>query len=184
VIYLFFYKLQWLPGSGRLDPSLTAPPHVTGLFTVDALLAGQWGTFLDAVMHLILPASVLALHNIGVLTRFTRAAVQEVLGEPYINVARAKGLPELTIVRHILRAALAPVLTLISLMLADVLTGTVLVENIFGWPGIGRYAFQAATTLDLPAISGVVIFVVLVYVLINFVVDVLYTVIDPRLRTT
>jgi peptide/nickel transport system permease protein len=182
-LYLFFYRLNWLPGAGRLDPNLDVPRHVTGLFTVDALLAGEPITFLNALQHLILPAAVLAIHNIGVLTRFTRGAVQEVVSEDYINVARAKGLPELTVVRHILRAALAPVVTVIGFIFADVMTGTILVETIFGWPGIGRYAFHAATTLDLPAILGVTVFVVVVFVTVNLVVDVLYTVIDPRLRT-
>lgn len=181
-LYLLFYDLRLLPGSGRLDPSLDAPPHITGLYTIDALLSGQFFTAADAFSHLVLPATVLAVHNIGVLVRFSRAAVKEVLGEDYILGARAKGLPESAIVRHILRAAFAPVMTVIGFMLADVMSGTVLVETIFGWPGIGRYAFHAATTLDLPAILGVTMFIVLVFVAVNFTVDVLYSVVDPRLR--
>jgi len=182
-IYVFFFKLGWVPGSERLDPGTFAPPHVTGLYTVDALLSGQTDVFTNAVQHLILPAFVLAAYNIGLLTRFTRSAVLEVINNDYIQAARAKGLPERTVVlRHVLRAALPPIITVGGLAFANVMTGTVLVEKIFAWPGIGNYAFLSATTLDLPAIMGVSLFVAIVYIVVNFVVDVLYGVIDPRVR--
>src|SRR5262249_3941773 len=181
--YLFFFKLGWFPVGGRLDPGVFAPPHVTGLFTVDALLAGDFDTFGDAVSHLILPASVLAAYNVGLLTRFTRSAVLEVINNDYIQPARAKGLPERPVVlRHVLRAALPPIITVAGLAFANVMTGTVLVEKIFAWPGIGNYAFLSATTLDLPAIMGVSLFVAVVYITVNFVVDVLYGIVDPRIR--
>ena len=109
----------------------------------------------------------------------------EVINDDYVRAARAKGLPErVVVIRHVLRAALPRVVTVIGLVFANVLTGAVLVENIFAWPGIGQYAYQSATTLDLPAIMGVSLFVAVVYVTVNFVVDVLYGVIDPRLRLT
>jgi peptide/nickel transport system permease protein len=117
--------------------------------------------------------------------RFTRSAVLEVIGNDYVRAARAKGLPEGTVVtRYVLRAALPSVITVLGLVFANVLTGAVLVEKIFSWPGIGQYAYQAAVNLDVPAIAGVSMFVAIVYVTINFVVDVLYGVIDPRIRVT
>lgn len=182
-LYFFYFKLSWVPGTGRLDPGVLAPPHVTGLYTVDALLAGQTDVFTNALQHLILPAFVLAAYNVGVLTRFTRSAVLEVINNEYIQAARAKGLPEPTLIfRHVLRAALPPIITVAGLAFANVMTGTVLVEKIFTWPGIGNYAFLSATTLDLPAIMGVSLFVATVYIIVNFSVDVLYGVVDPRIR--
>ena len=182
-LYVFFFKLGWVPGSGRLDPGVLPAPHVTGLYTIDALLAGQLDVFVSAAQHLILPAGVLAAYNIGLLTRFTRSAVLEVINNDYVQAARAKGLPERTVVlRHVLRAALPPIITVGGLAFANVMTGTVLVESIFGWPGIGQYAFHSATTLDLPAIMGVSLFVAVVYIVVNFLVDILYGVVDPRIR--
>jgi peptide/nickel transport system permease protein len=182
-LYVFFYKLGIAPGSGRLDAIVLPPPHFSGLFTIDALLAGQLDVFTNALQHLILPASVLAAFNMGLFTRFTRSAVLEVLENDYVRTARAKGLPEPAVVfRHILRAASPPVMTVVGLAFGNVMTGTVLVENIFSWPGIGQYSFRSATSLDLPAIVGVMLFVGLVYILVNMFVDILYGVIDPRVR--
>lgn len=182
-LYVFFFQLGWVPGSGRLDPGVSPPPHVTGLYTFDALISGQFDVLANAFQHLILPACVLAAYNIGLLTRFTRSAVLEVINNDYIQAARAKGLPEHTVVlRHVLRAALPPIITVGGLAFANVMTGTVLVESIFAWPGIGQYAFHSATTLDLPAIMGVSLFVAVVYITVNFIVDVLYGIVDPRIR--
>jgi peptide/nickel transport system permease protein len=133
----------------------------------------------------VLPALVLAAFNVSLLTRYTRSAVLEVIGNDYVRAARAKGLPERTVVlRYIVRGALPSVVTVLGLVFANVLTGAVLVEKIFSWPGIGQYAFQAAVNLDVPAIAGVSLFVAVVYITINFVVDVLYGLIDPRIRVT
>jgi peptide/nickel transport system permease protein len=182
-LYVFFFRLNWLPGTGRLDAVVSPPPHHTGLYTVDAAISGQWATAWNALQHLVLPALVLAAFNVGLLTRYTRSAVLEVISNDYVRSARAKGMPERTvIVRHVLRAALPSVVTVIGLAFANVMTGAVLVENIFSWPGIGQYAYHSATTLDLPAIMGVSLFVAVVYIVINFLVDVLYGVIDPRIR--
>ena len=181
-LYVFFFRLGWFPGGDRLDPGVLAPPHKTGAYTVDALLAGQWSTAWDAFHHLMLPALVLAAFNIGLLTRYA-LGVLEVIRNDYV-AARAQGLAETVLVRHVLRAALPSVVTVIGLIFANVLTGTVLVETIFAWPGIGQYAYRSAVTLDLPSIMGVSIFVAVVYVVVNFVVDVLYGVIDPRIRVT
>jgi peptide/nickel transport system permease protein len=182
-LYLGFFKLGWFPGADRLDPGVLPPPQKTGLYTIDALLAGQWGLFVQALHHLLLPALVLAAFSIGLLTRYTRSAVLEVVGNDYVRAARAKGLPERVVVtRYILRAALPSVVTVLGLVFANVLTGAVLVEKIFSWPGIGQYAYQAAVNLDVPAIAGVSLFVAVVYITVNFIVDVLYGVIDPRIR--
>jgi peptide/nickel transport system permease protein len=184
-LYFGFYRLGWFPGAERLNPGTTPPPHVTGLYTIDALLAGNPGLYWEALHHLLLPAFVLALFSISLLTRFTRSAVLEVVGNDYVRAARAKGLPErIVIVRYILRAALPSVVTVLGLVFANVLTGAVLVEKIFSWPGIGQYAYTAAVNLDVPAIAGVSLFVAFVYITVNFIVDVLYGVIDPRIRIT
>ena len=184
-LYVGFFRLGWFPGASRLDPGTTEPPHMTGLFTIDALLHGQWGIAGQAFHHLVLPALVLAAFNVSLLTRYTRSAVLEVVGNDYVRAARAKGLPErIVVTRYILRAALPSVVTVLGLVFANVLTGAVLVEKIFSWPGIGQYAYQAAVNLDVPAIAGVSLFVAVVYITINFVVDVLYGVIDPRIRIT
>ena len=182
-LYVGFYRLGWFPGAERLDPGVTPPPSVTGLYTIDALLDGNWGLFTQSLHHLLLPALVLAAFNVSLLTRFTRSAVLEVVGNDYVRAARAKGLPERTVVRrYVLRAALPSVITVLGLVFANVLTGAVLVEKIFSWPGIGQYAYEAAVNVDVPAIAGVSMFVAIVYVTVNFVVDVLYSVIDPRIR--
>jgi len=184
-LYVGFYRLGWFPGGERLSPGTNPPPSLTGLYTLDALLDGNWGLFVQAFQHLLLPALVLAAANVSLLTRFTRAAVLEVIGNDYVRAARAKGMPErIVVVRHILRAALPSVVTVLGLVFANVLTGAVLVEKIFSWPGVGQYAYNAAVNLDVPAIAGVSMFVALVYVTVNFVVDVLYGVIDPRIRVT
>jgi len=185
VLYVGFYKLGWFPGAERLDPGTVPPPSVTGLYTVDALIDGNWGLFGEAFHHLVLPALVLAAFNVSLLTRFTRSAVLEVIGNDYVRAARAKGLPErVVVIRYVLRAALPSVITVLGLVFANVLTGAVLIEKIFSWPGIGQYAYQAAVNLDVPAIAGVSLFVAFVYVTTNFVVDILYGVIDPRIRVT
>jgi peptide/nickel transport system permease protein len=184
-LYVGFYRLGWFPGAERLDPGVSPPPNVTGFYTFDALLAGNWGLFVQALHHIALPALVLAAFNVSLLTRFTRSAVLEVMGNDYVRAARAKGLPERIVVRrYILRAALPSVVTVLGLVFANVLTGAVLVEKIFSWPGIGQYAYEAAVNLDVPAIAGTSLFVAFVYITVNFVVDVLYGVIDPRIRIT
>jgi peptide/nickel transport system permease protein len=183
--YVFFFKLGWAPPGGRLEPGTVAPPQVTRLYSVDALLAGRPDTAWEAMRHLVLPALVLASYSVSVMVRFTRSSVLDVLNADYILAARAKGLPARTILfNHVLRAAFPGVLTMTGLSFATLLSGTVLIEAIFGWPGVGQYAYLSATTLDLNAIMGVTLFIAIVYVVLNFVVDVLYGVIDPRIRVS
>jgi peptide/nickel transport system permease protein len=128
---------------------------------------------------------VLAAYIVGLLTRFTRSAVLEVLENDYVRTARAKGLPaHVVLFRHTLRAALVPVITVTGLAFGSLLSGAVLVESVFSWPGVGQYAYQSAVSLDLRAIMGVSLFVAIVYVVVNLIVDVLYGIIDPRIRVT
>ena len=184
-LYVGFYRLNWFPGAGRLDPGTLPPPNVTGFYTIDALIDGNLGLFTESLHHIILPALVLAAFSVSLLTRFTRSAVLEVVGNDYVRSARAKGIPEHVVVRrYILRGALPSIVTVLGLVFANVLTGAVLVEKIFSWPGVGQYAYEAAVNLDVPAIAGVSIFVAIVYVTVNFIVDVLYGIIDPRIRIT
>lgn len=182
-VYLFATVNRIFPSSGRLNPGETPPPQITGMYTFDSLAAGNWPLFVSAFTHLLLPALVLSAPMIGLLLRFTRSSMLEVLGNEYVRAAEAKGLPRRTVVlRHVLRGALVPVITVLGTAFASLLAGTVLVEQIFGWPGIGAYAFRSASNLDLPAIVGVTLFVALVYITVNLIVDFLYGVIDPRIR--
>ncbi|CAB4696531.1 unannotated protein [freshwater metagenome] len=184
VFYIFFFKLGWFPGTGRLDPGGDEPTHLTGLYTIDALVHGQFSIAWIALKHLALPAIVLATYTIGVLTRFTRASVLEILGNDYVRSARAKGLPEwLVIKRHVLRPALLSIITVAGVAFGGLLSGSVLVENVFSWPGLGQYAFKSAIALDLPGIMGVSIVVAGVFIIMNLIVDFLYRIIDPNLRS-
>jgi len=181
--YVFFFLLGWSPGTGRLDPGAEPPPQVTGMFTIDALINGDFATFRQAFSYLLLPAIVLAIYALGVLTRFTRASVLEILGNDYVRTARAKGLPEFTVIRrHVLRPALLAIITVAGVAFASLMAGSVLVENVFSWPGLGQYAYRAAVGLDLPGIMGVSMVVATVYITMNLIVDILYRVIDPQLR--
>jgi peptide/nickel transport system permease protein len=180
-LYMFSFVFQLAPSSGRLSPGAIPPSQVTGLYTIDSLLTGDLSTFGDAVHHLILPAMVLAIGYGGILLRFTRSAVLEVIHNDFVIAARAKGLPGRSIlVRYTLRAALVPIITLFGLMFADLMAGTVLVESVFAYPGIGLYAAHTAFALDLTGITGVCLLVAVIYVLTNFVIDILHSVIDPR----
>lgn len=184
-LYIFYARLGWVAGPGRLDAGMAPPPHITGLYTVDSLLAGDWRTFTNAMSHLILPALVLASYTTGLITRVTRSSMLEVLGMDFIRTARAKGLADNKIVvRHALRNALIPLITVIGFSYGNLLAGTVLTEAIFAWPGIGQYAYRASTSLDFPAIMGVSLLIALIFILINLIVDVLYFVVDPRLRAS
>ena len=176
-------QLGWVAGPGRLGFVISRPPHLTGLFTIDSLLAGQWSTFRNAASHLVLPSLVLGSFVSGIIARITRASLLEVLYTDYIRTARAKGQREVFIVlRHGLSNALIPVVTLLGVLYGNLLAGAVLTEAIFAWPGIGRYAYRASTSQDFPAIMGVSMLIALIYVVANFVVDLLYFSIDPRIR--
>ena len=182
---IFHVQLGWLAGPGRLDFDRVEPPRITSFYTVDSLLAGQWSTFFDAVGHLVLPALVLGIYISGFISRITRSTMLEVMTREYLLTARAKGLAgRVIILRHALRNALLPVVTNIGLQYGALLTGTVLIESIFAWPGLGCYMFRAATARDFPVIMGVSLVIAFIYGLVNLVVDILYYFLDPRLRAT
>jgi len=182
-LFVLYSRLGWFPGPGRIDIGMQVPNRITGLLTVDSLIAGDWPVFRNVLSHLMLPALVLGSYTTGLITRVTRSAMLEVLGADYIRTARAKGLSErITLIRHALRNALIPVITVIGFSYGNLLAGTVLTESIFAWPGIGQYAYRASTSLDFPAIMGVSLVIALIFILVNLVVDVLYFLIDPRLR--
>jgi peptide/nickel transport system permease protein len=185
LLQVFYARLGWAAGPGRLDVRMAKPPEVTGFFTIDALLAGEWGTFRNALSHLMLPGIMLGVYVSGIIARITRSSMLEVLGMDYIRTARSKGLRERAVIwRHALSNASIPIVTVIGLSYGNLLTGAVLTESIFCWPGIGRYMFRASTSQDFPAIMGVSILIGFIYVGVNFVVDILYYFLDPRTRTS
>jgi peptide/nickel transport system permease protein len=182
-LLVFYAWLGWAPAPGRLGATVTAPPLVTGFLLVDALLAWRPRAALDALHHLVLPAVVLSTYNLGVLARLMRGSTLDVLGEDYVRTARAKGLDERAVtLRHAARNALIPVVTVIGLGFGRLLSGAVVIESVFAWPGLGLYAFRSATSLDFPAIMGVGIVIATVYLVANLVVDVAYALIDPRVQ--
>lgn len=178
---LFYGGLEIAPSPGRLDAGAAPPPQVTGLYLIDSLAAGDLRTFGNALGHLLLPSIVLAATTTGVITRTTRASMLDTLGQDYIRTARAKGVRERAVIlRHALRNALIPIFTLGGVAYAQLLSGAVMTETIFAFPGMGRYAFQSAVVLDFPAISGMTLVVGLTYLIVNLVVDLSYAAIDPR----
>jgi peptide/nickel transport system permease protein len=182
-LVLFYATLHWTVGPGRLGPQIESPPWLTGFYTIDAAVAGQWATFRSAVSHLVLPGLVLASSIMGLVTRVTRSSMLDALSQEYLRTARAKGLPEAQVVaRHALRNALIPTVTVLGLAYGGLLSGAVMTETIFAWPGLGRYAFQSAVTNDFPAIMGVTFVIGVMYALVNLVVDLLYGWLDPLIR--
>jgi peptide/nickel transport system permease protein len=180
---LFYSRLRWLPGPGRLDAVLRPPPRFTGMYTVDSLLAGNWALLRNSLSHLLLPALTLGYFSTAVLLRMTRSAMLEVLSQDYVRTARAKGLREgAVLLRHALKNAMIPVLTTIGIVFGSLLSGAVLTETIFGWPGLGRYATTSVVNLDLPAVMGVTLIAAVVYPVVNMLVDIGYHALDPRIR--
>jgi peptide/nickel transport system permease protein len=183
VIGLFYYQLGWFPGGGRIDTFVPPPPTRTGLYVVDSLIAGDLDALGSSLLHLVLPALTLGYFSTAVITRMTRSSMLEVLGQDYMRTALAKGLRERVIVlRHALRNALIPTVTIIGLTFGSLLSGAVLTETIFSWPGLGRYATASAVSLDFPAVLGVTLLAAIVYPLANLVVDVVYYWLDPRIQ--
>ncbi len=180
---VFYAQLGIAAGPGRLHPIMRSPPTVTGMFTIDALLNGDWKTFGNALSHLILPALTLALYISAIISRITRSSLLEVLNQDYMRTARAKGLRERTVIGfHGMRNSMIPIVTVIGLSYGNLLVGSILIERIFAYPGIGFYMFRASTSQDFPAIMGVSLLFAFIYVGVNFVVDILYFFLDPRIR--
>jgi peptide/nickel transport system permease protein len=183
LLMVFYSRLGVLPFGGRLEVGATPPPTISGLYTVDALVTGRFDLFVDALRHLVLPASTLGIPVVGLVAKTARASMLEVLGRDYVRTARSKGLSPFRIYfRHTLRNALLPVVTVLGLEFGLLVSGTVLIESAFSWPGLGQYAFDAIASSDYNAVMGVTIVVAVAYVLINLVVDVVYVYLEPRVR--
>ncbi|UCI28635.1 ABC transporter permease [Mesorhizobium sp. B2-8-5] len=183
LLFLLSVKYQILPGPGRIDPRLSPPPVVTGFMTIDTLLAGNFAAFKDALAHLVLPSVVLGWTVAGTISRLVRANMLEVMEREFILTARAKGAGEMRVVlRHAFRNILVPVLTVISYSFAYLITGAVLTEAVFAWPGMGSYAVTAARSLDFPAIIGVTIVGGVMFLITNLLTDIAYVLANPRVR--
>ncbi|MCC8422276.1 dipeptide ABC transporter permease DppB [Photorhabdus thracensis] len=185
LIMLVSVQLDLTPVSGRISDSIFLDDSnpLTGFMLIDTLFWGEEGDFKDAVMHMILPAIVLGTIPLAVIVRMTRSSMLEVLGEDYIRTARAKGLSRIrVIVIHALRNALLPVVTVIGLQVGIMLAGAILTETIFSWPGLGRWLIDALQRRDYPVVQGGVLLVAIMIILVNLVVDVLYGVVNPRIR--
>lgn len=183
LLYIFYFRLALVLGPGQLDIFISRPPTVTGMVTVDAVLARDFGALWNALGHLILPAVVLGSHALAGIARITRASMLEVLGQDYVKVARAKGLAEHTVVlKHALRNGLLPIVTIIGIYYGGLLEGAVLTETVFAWPGLGRYATGAILSQDFAAIMGVTILIALVFSLANLLVDLAYGFLNPKIR--
>jgi len=184
LVYVFYYLLGWAPPPlGRIDAFTTPPRTVTGLFLVDAVVAGDATAFAAAARQLVLPAVTLGLFAMAPIARMTRAAMLGVLGSDFIRTARASGLaPGTVLVTYALRNALLPVVTLLGMVFSFLLGANVLVEKVFAWPGVGSYALEALIASDYAPVQGFVLTMASLYVLLNLTIDVVYGVIDPRVR--
>jgi len=182
LIYVFYYLLGWSPAPlGRLNLMYIAPPAVTGLYLVDSLIAGDGGTFGAALGQLALPAITLALFTLAPIARMTRGAMLQALASEYIRTARAAGLaPSTVLFSYALRNALLPVVTTLGMVFSFALGANVLVEKVFAWPGIGSYAIEALVVSDYAAVQGFVLSMALLFILLNLLIDIAYTLIDPR----
>ena len=182
--YVFAVKLGWLPTVGRIDVLIDIE-HPTGFYTLDALIAGDLNAFWDTIKHLILPAIALGSIPLAIIARITRASVLDVQNEDYVRTARAKGLPPRVVdTRHIFRNALLPITTIIGLQAGLLLSGAVLTETVFAFPGMGSWLVEAIRQRDYPVLQGGILFVSLVFVLVNLAVDVSYALINPRIRVS
>ena len=180
--YIFAIKLGLLPTVGRIDVLIDLE-HPTGFYVLDALIAGNMHAFLDTIKHLILPAIALGSIPLSIIARITRAAVLDVQNEDYVRTARAKGMsPGIVDRRHVLRNALLPIVTVIGLQVGFLLAGAVLTETVFAWPGIGTWLVDAIESRNYPVLQGGILFVALVFVLVNLIVDVSYAFLNPRIR--
>ena len=183
-LLLFYARLQWVGGPGRLDFFYDGlVPTVTGLMLVDSIIAGEWTVFGNAVSHLALPASILGFFSLAYIARMTRSFMLDQLGQEFVITARVKGVPERAVIwRHAFRPIRVPLITVIGLSYAGLLEGSVMVETVFSWPGIGNYLTSALLNADMNAVLGATLVIGAVFIAINKVSDVLYRVLDPRAR--
>jgi dipeptide transport system permease protein len=184
LIYVFYYLTGWAPAPlGRLDVFYTDPPHATGFFLIDSLIAGQPETFVAALKQLILPALTLGIFSLAPVARMTRASMLAVLSSDFIRTAQASGLSSYTvIITYAFRNAMLPVITTLGMVFSFLLGANVLVEKVFAWPGIGSYAVEALLASDFAPVQGFVLTMAVLYVTLNLIIDILYGLIDPRVR--
>jgi peptide/nickel transport system permease protein len=183
-IYVFYFRLRWAPPPmGRLPLGADPGAGPTGLLLLDSLLQGNWSLFATAFRYAALPALVLSSGTMAIMTRMTRVAVLDVIRQDYVRTARAKGLTEWrVVVRHVLRNALIPVITILGLQFGQLLGGAVITETIFNWPGMGSYVTESVMVADYGPVQGFILLAALLYAILNLAVDLLYGVIDPRIR--
>ena len=180
--YIFAVRLHWLPSVGREDV-LAVRPHPTNFYLLDAVLNGDPAAFWDTIRHLILPAIALGTIPLAIVARITRASVVDVQNEDYVRTARAKGLRPRTVDRrHVMRNALLPVSTIVGLQIGLLLSGAVLTETVFAWPGVGSWLKDAIFNRDYPVLQGGILFLAVVFVVVNLLVDISYAIINPRIR--
>lgn len=182
LVVIFGVNLELLPFPGRLDPT-TGITAITGLVLVDSLLTLNFAGFWDGLLHLIMPALALATIPMAVIMRMTRSSMLEVMNEDYVRTARAKGVvPWRVVFKHALRNAMLPTITVIGLQTGLLMGGAIITETIFSWPGIGLYTYNSISSRDYASIQGVVLYAALLFVLVNLLVDILYAILDPRVR--
>jgi len=184
LVYVFYYLLGIAPAPlGRLDVFFSSPPPVTGFYLIDSLIAGDGETFLASLKQLILPALTLAIFSLAPIARMTRASMLAVLSSEFVRTARASGLsPTTVIITYAFRNAMLPVVTTLGMVFSFLLGANVLVEKVFAWPGIGSYAVEALIASDFAPVQGFVLTMAVMYVALNLVIDLLYGIIDPRVR--
>ena len=184
LVYVFYFRLGWAPAPiGRLDVFYDAPPHVTGFYLIDSLIAGDFELFRAALSQLILPGATLAIFSLAPIARMTRASMLAVLASDYIRTARASGLSSYAVVvTYAFRNAMLPVITTLGMVFSFLLGANVLVEKVFAWPGIGSFAVEALIASDYAPVQGFVLTMAILYVALNLVIDMLYGIVDPRVR--
>lgn len=181
----FYQNLQWFPAAGRLDPAILPPLRITGLYVIDSLVTMDGAALTSALSHLMLPVVAATMARLGVGLKLTRTAVLEVLGQDFVRTARSKGLTRAVVIyRHVLKNAAIPIVTTLGIQFGALLGGTVIVEVVFGWPGIGRYAVGAIDAFDFPAIMSVTVVIAVIFLMVNLLVDMLYVWLDPRIKYT
>ncbi|MEM4788859.1 MAG: ABC transporter permease [Ignisphaera sp.] len=177
--WVFYYHLGLLPATGRGIPPST---QYTGMYLLDSLLNGDLGLFIKNLKYILMPSITLAFTGMGILARVVRNTTLDILSSDFIDFAKARGLKGLQLYKHILKNVLIPAITVLSLEIGYILSGVIVIETVFAWPGIGLYAYNAISSLDYPAIMGVTLLTGFVFVLINFITDIAYAAIDPRVR--
>jgi peptide/nickel transport system permease protein len=184
LVYVFYFKLGWSPAPlGRLDAFATAPPKISGFYLFDSLVTGQFETFRASLSQLLLPGFTLCIFSLAPIARMTRASMLAVLASEFVRTARASGLDDRTvIITYAFRNAMLPVITTLGMVFSFLLGANVLVEKVFAWPGIGSYAVEALITSDFAPVQGFVLTMAILYVVLNLIIDILYGVIDPRVR--